>query len=41
MNDQIIIEFRSKSYLQQQVRSMVGSLKYVGEKNGVLKNLKK
>jgi len=29
--DRIIILFKSKSFLQQQVRSMVGSLKYVGE----------
>ena len=28
----IEIEFRSQSFLQQQVRSMVGCLKYVGEK---------
>ncbi len=27
----IIIEFRSQSFLQQQVRSMVGCLKYLGE----------
>ena len=27
----IIITFKSKSFLQQQVRSMVGCLKYVGE----------
>ena len=26
------IEFRSQSFLQQQVRSMVGCLKYLGEK---------
>ena len=30
--DKIEIEFRSQSFLQQQVRSMVGCLKYVGEK---------
>ena len=30
--DRIEIEFRSQSFLQQQVRSMVGCLKYVGEK---------
>ena len=41
MNDQIIIEFRSKSYLQQQVRSMVGSLKYVGEKRWSVKKFEK
>ena len=32
--DKIIIEFKSQSFLQQQVRSMVGCLKYVGEKSG-------
>ncbi len=30
--DKIIIIFESKSFLQKQVRSMVGCLKYVGEK---------
>ena len=30
--DKIEIEFRSQSFLQQQVRSMVGCLKYLGEK---------
>ncbi len=35
--DNIEIEFRSQSYLQQQVRSMVGCLKYVGEKKWSLK----
>ncbi len=30
--DKIEIEFKSQSFLQQQVRSMVGCLKYVGEK---------
>ena len=30
--DKIILLFQSKSFLQQQVRSMVGCLKYVGEK---------
>ena len=29
--DKIIITFESKSFLQKQVRSMVGCLKYVGE----------
>ena len=29
--NQIFIEFRSRSFLQTQVRSMVGCLKYVGE----------
>ena len=33
--DRIEIEFRSQSFLQQQVRSMVGCLKYLGKKNGL------
>ena len=37
LNDKIIIEFRSQSFLQKQVRSMVGCLKYVGEKKWSLK----
>ena len=36
-NNRILIEFRSQSFLQQQVRSMVGCLKYVGEKRWSLK----
>ena len=32
LENKIIIEFRSQSFLQQQVRSMVGCLKYLGEK---------
>tara|TARA_B100001540_G_scaffold289067_1_gene284746 strand:- start:450 stop:1190 length:741 start_codon:yes stop_codon:yes gene_type:complete len=39
--DQIIIEFRSQSFLQQQVRSMVGSLKYVGESKWDIKKFEK
>ena len=35
--DNIEIEFKSQSFLQQQVRSMVGCLKYVGEKKWTLK----
>lgn len=30
-NDKVIITFASRSFLQKQVRSMVGCLKYVGE----------
>ena len=30
--DKITLQFTSKSFLQQQVRSMVGCLKYLGEK---------
>ena len=37
----IEIEFNSKSYLQQQVRSMVGCLKYLGEKKWDLKKFDK
>ena len=35
--NRIEIEFRSQSFLQQQVRSMVGCLKYLGEKKWSLK----
>mgnify|MGYP001412767642 CR=1 FL=1 len=35
--NKIEIEFRSESFLQQQVRSMVGCLKYLGEKKWSLK----
>ena len=35
----IKIQFVSKSFLKSQVRSMVGSLKYLGEKKWNLKNL--
>ena len=37
IKDKIEIEFKSRSFLQQQVRSMVGCLKYVGEKKWTLK----
>ena len=30
-NDKLILKFTSKSFLQQQVRSMVGGIKYLGE----------
>ncbi len=36
-NSKIEIEFQSQSFLQKQVRSMVGCLKYVGEKKWTLK----
>ena len=36
-NNKIEIEFRSQSFLQQQVRSMVGCLKYLGEEKWSLK----
>ena len=34
--DRIIIKFQSQSFLQQQVRSMVGCLKYLGEQKWTL-----
>ncbi len=37
LKNKIEIEFRSRSFLQQQVRSMVGCLKYLGEKKWSLK----
>ena len=37
LKNNIEIEFKSKSFLQQQVRSMVGCLKYLGEKKWSLK----
>ena len=40
-NSRIEIEFQSQSFLQQQVRSMVGCLKYVGEKKWTLKKFTK
>ena len=40
-NTRIEIEFQSQSFLQQQVRSMVGCLKYVGEKKWNLKKFTK
>ena len=36
----IEITFSSKSFLQQQVRSMVGAIKYVGEKKWTLEQFK-
>ena len=36
-NNKIELEFRSQSFLKQQVRSMVGCLKYIGEKKWTLK----
>ena len=39
--NKIEIEFRSQSFLQQQVRSMVGCLKYLGEKRWSLKKFEK
>jgi len=37
LNNKIEIEFRSQSFLQKQVRSMVGCLKYLGENKWSLK----
>ena len=39
--NKIEIEFRSQSFLQQQVRSMVGCLKYLGENKWDLKKFNK
>ena len=39
--DEILITFKSKSFLQNQVRSMVGSLKYLSEKKWDLKKFKR
>ena len=36
-NEKIEIEFKSQSFLQHQVRSMVGCLKYLGEKKWTIK----
>jgi len=38
--DEIVLTFQSKSFLQQQVRSMVGSLKYLGEGKWSLNDFK-
>ncbi len=40
-NNKIEIEFKSQSFLQQQVRSMVGCLKYLGEKKWDFKTFNK
>ena len=37
IDETVIIKFRSKSFLRNQVRSMVGCLKYIGEKKWSLK----
>lgn len=39
--NKIVLTFQSKSFLQQQVRSMVGSLKYLGEGKWNIKDFKK
>ena len=36
--DRVILKFTSKSFLQQQVRSMVGCIKYLGDKKWNLKD---
>ena len=38
--DKILIIFSSRSFLQQQVRSMVGCLKFIGEGKWNIKNMK-
>ena len=41
IKEKIVLTFRSKSFLQNQVRSMVGCLKYLGEKKWNLEDLKR
>ena len=41
IKDRIEIRFKSESFLQQQVRSMVGCLKYLGEEKWNLKKFEK
>ena len=41
LNGKILIEFKSESFLQHQVRSMVGCLKYLGEKKWTLAKFEK
>ena len=41
INDRIILKFESRSFLQHQVRSMVGCLKCVGEKKWSIQKFKK
>ena len=41
LKNKIEIEFKSQSFLQKQVRSMVGCLKYLGEKKWNLKTFEK
>ena len=41
LKNKIEIEFRSQSFLQKQVRSMVGCLKYLGENKWSLKKFEK
>tara|TARA_B100000965_G_scaffold405605_1_gene440326 strand:- start:955 stop:1698 length:744 start_codon:yes stop_codon:yes gene_type:complete len=40
VNNKIIFKFESQSFLQQQVRSMVGCLKYVGDNKWTIKKFK-
>ena len=40
-NDKVEIKFQSKSFLQQQVRSMVGCLKYLAEGKWDIKKFEK
>ena len=37
INKKVVIQFKSRSFLRNQVRSMVGCLKYLGEKKWILK----
>ena len=38
--DKVLVIFKSQSFLQKQVRSMVGCLKFVGEKKWSIKKFK-
>ena len=40
-NERIIIKFTSRSFLQQQVRSMVGCIKFLGESKWKIDDFKK
>lgn len=39
-NDEILINFQSRSFLQHQVRSMIGALKLVGEEKWGMQDLR-
>ena len=40
-NERLILKFTSKSFLQQQVRSMVGCIKFLGESKWKIDDFKK
>ena len=41
IKDKVILQFVSKSFLQQQVRSMVGGIKYLGDKKWDIEDFRK